>query len=328
MLSSTIKKYFPFFSQTLSFIKFHRKNHRFFIKDDSPVLIVCFDEYGLHGGLADRLKGIISAYHLAMQNNYRFKIHFTRPFELDAYMTEASIKWKAQQSDLHWSIGKTKFLSARDNASSVSSTLKSVQKKYSKIFLYTNLDFLNMLYPRAADLNVIWKDTFHQLFQASPFLINELSKLKSNLDFSNESTGFHTRFTTLLGDFEDVTERSLKPEEYDSFMLQVWEKMTAIYNQHQLKHALVFSDSMRFLEFVKKKSGESGEANITVVPGEPAHSDRSGNDSAAYLKTFLDFYLLSETKQVFLFKTGKMYASAFSKYAATVSGRPFNLIEF
>jgi hypothetical protein len=328
MISAISKKIFPSFFQTLSYIKFHRKNHRFFIKDDHPVLIVCFDDYGLHGGLADRLKGIISAYNLAIQNNYQFKIHFNHPFTLDTYLSEFSINWKAQGTDLKWSFGKTKFLTARDNPTSVLSVIQAVQKKRIKIFLYTNLDFLHVLYPNSTDTGVIWKNSFHKLFQPSALLVKELDKAKLGLCFSNETVGFHTRFTTLLGDFEDVTERVLYGSEYDSFMKIVWKKMIDIYKGYKLKHVLLFSDSIRFIEFVKKESIKYNEVNISIVPGVPAHSDRSGNDEETYLKTFLDFYFLSETKQIFLFKTGKMYASAFSKYAANVSGSPFHLIEF
>ncbi len=111
-------------------------------------------------------------------------------------------------------------------------------------------------------------------------------------------------------------------------MKTVWKKMMDIYKGYKLKHVLLFSDSIRFIEFVKRESIKNSEMNISIVPGVPAHSDRSGNDEETYLKTFLDFYFLSETKQIFLFKTGKMYASAFSKYAAIVSGSPFHLIEF
>ena len=49
---------------------------------DKKRIIICFDGLFPHGGLVDRLKGIISFYEVAKKLDYDFYIYFEHPFPL------------------------------------------------------------------------------------------------------------------------------------------------------------------------------------------------------------------------------------------------------
>ena len=53
-----------------------------FSKSNHATIIICFDGVVSHGGLLDRLKGVISFYEVAKKKNVDFKIHFNHPFHL------------------------------------------------------------------------------------------------------------------------------------------------------------------------------------------------------------------------------------------------------
>ncbi len=275
--------------------------------------MVCFDDYGFNGRLAGRFKGVISAYHLSIVNNYAFKTHFTHPFSLSRFLDENIVTWKASPNDLRWNFCNSKFIQARDNVSSKVTLLGGFKKK--RIFLYTNLDILKLLYGNKLDTDALWKQSFSDLFVPSQFLRESLDLTRSNLRITKDTVAFHARFTTLLGDFQDVTERSLEPFEYEIFMSKVWFKMLEIFWSNKFSHVIVFSDSVRFLKYVELMQIRDSNIRIFVNDAIVVHSDRPGFEIDDYVSSFVDFYLISQCERVYLFKTGAMYASEFSKYA-------------
>ena len=64
---------------------------------------------------------------------------------------------------------------------------------------------------------------------------------------------------------------------------------------------LVTSDSERFL------AKASTLPRTYIIPGKVIHIRYKTTDTSAYMKTFLDMFLLSGAESLVLFKTGKMY---------------------
>jgi len=326
-LKKLIKHLIPTIYHQFSLRKFHFKNHNLFTRTDSEI-IICFDKFGYHGGFVDRLKGIISVYHLAQKYNYKFKIYFNHPFHIDLFFNENRFKWKTNKSDLDWSFLSTKFIYAMDDLSIGDSIIQEMKKGHRKIFIYTNLDLLSKIYFNGEDLIKIWGQTFNELFIPTIFLSEKLLSAERTLNLKPFPIAIHTRFTNLLGDFDDVTERFIKEDEKESFLRKNWEKIKEIHELHNQKQLIIFSDSRYFLDYVDKKILEEYKSNIIVNPGQPIHSDRAGGTVDDYSKAIEDFILLSYCEFVYLLKTGDMYSSSYSKYATYLSNSEFKQINF
>lgn len=326
-MKKLIKHLAPNFYQQISLGRFHFKNHNLFTKTE-PEIIICFDKYGYHGGFVDRLKGIISIYHLSKLYNYKFKIHFDHPFQIELFFNENKIQWKLQKSDLNWSIFNTKFIYALDDLSHGERIIQEMKNGHRKIFVYTNLDLLSKVYLTGEDLTKIWGQTFNELFIPSAFLGEKLLLAQRNLKLKSFPIAIHTRFTNLLGDFDDVTERFIQEDEKESFLRKNWEKIKEIHELHNQKQLIIFSDSRYFLDYLDKKILEECKSNIIVNPGQPIHSDRAGGTVDDYSKAIEDFILLSYCELVYLLKTGDMYSSSYSKYATYLSNSEFKQINF
>ena len=84
---------------------------------------------------------------------------------------------------------------------------------------------------------------------------------------------------------------------------------------------MVTADSEKFLSRAKNLN------NVYIVPGKTGHIDYDRSDDVN-MKTFLDFFLISKAKAVYLAKGPGMYNSAFAKTAALVNNRPFEVYEY
>ncbi len=93
----------------------------------------------------------------------------------------------------------------------------------------------------------------------------------------------------------------------------------------QLKNAYeiyVLSDSISFLNFVKDNS------DYKVLEGKPAHIDfKNAEPNVVHIKTFLDFFFIVNCNKVFQVKKRDMYNSNFSKYAAIVGEKKYEVIK-
>ena len=318
----------PSLFKKISLLKFNWKYHSWRNTKNKKQVIICFDAYGLHGGLVDRLKGIISVYYLSKIYGYDFKINFTHPYHLQDYLIPAAYDWYTDIKDLSWNVFNTKFIDARNTDTELALIQKTFKKGKRKIFIYTNIDFLPQIIKKAAESNVIWSNLFSELFSFSPNLIERVDSYSTEYHISSSAVGIHTRFTTLLGDFEDVTERWLSSSEQVILMQKVWCQIKELYIKENWNQLILFSDSIRFLEFAKFKNAENNAIDLIILPGNPSHSDRSSVITDGYFKSFLDFMMMSRLSAMYSLVTDKMYPSAFPAYAAKLADSPFRLIQF
>lgn len=94
---------------------------------------------------------------------------------------------------------------------------------------------------------------------------------------------------------------------------------------HKDKVLLVTSDSVTFLKRASQIEG------VHIIPGTLIHIDGQKsnipqNPYEIYLKSFLDFYILSEAQKIYRIGTSYMYPSEFPVYAAKVHNIPFESI--
>lgn len=288
-------------------------------KKERKEIIICFDGIFSHGGLVDRLKGIISFYQIAKELDYDFKIRFDHPFALDVFLEPNDVNWKIAGSDIKFNSFSTQVVYLMDNFEA--NPLEIIQQSKAQTFLvYANIDYLSKIIPGKEEVEYqkIWFENFTTLFKKSSFLQEAISALPHP-----PYTVFHTRFTTLMGDFQDTTSHVLSENERQQLIQELLHKIQKSKDAEQADDSVfILSDSVVFLDYIKKNTSYS------VLEGTPKHVDVKGEEASleSHLKTFSDFFFISNADKVYLLKVGKMYNSGFSKYAAIVGHKPFDVI--
>ena len=279
-------------------------------KDFKTGIICMFDGRAYHGGITDRLRGILSTYQFAKKKGWPFYINFTSPFLLEKYLEPNSFDWRIKPDNISYSKTISFPFIIEDEPDLYSSLRMKIGLKLSKpqIHVYSNADTGRGQY----------KLLFNELFRPT-------AKLKSQVDYhlsclGSHYEGFTFRFLQLLGDFKDWLQVTLTEKEAVDLMHRVGEefkKLTAhIGNNEKI---LVTSDSKRFLNYIS-----SIDSRVYVVPGEVKNIDLlKGEYEEAWLKTFIDQQLLMHASKVTLVRTGQMYKSGFPRFAAEIGGVDF-----
>lgn len=313
-----LKTYLGKKRRDLRLLRFHLKqpkpNHTFTKKR----IIMCFNGQVPHGGLVDRLKGIISFYDVAQQLGYDFFIQFQNPFSLSTFLEPNTINWTIDESDTGFSFQNAQLVNVINNFEV--NPLELIKKSSKSIFLvYANVDYLARLNPSKStlDLESIWRSHFNSLFKKSKYLQEALQKVESKSYVS-----IHTRFTSIMGDFVDSTSKVISANERDLLLKQLKVEVDNI-QKTSLAKVYAFSDSTVFLNYISKHT------NAHVLKGVPFHMDSYKGEASieAHLKTLVDFFMISDSEQVYFLKINPMYNSAFSKYAAIIGDKPFLKVE-
>ena len=303
-------------AKQLKLLRFHAKQtstKRF----ERKRIIICFNGQIPHGGLVDRLKGIVSFYEIAKVLDYDFFIQFNNPFLLDTFLEPNTVQWQIKPEAVTYNSKTTKLIYAINDFDVNPLTL--IRESKAETFLvYANIDYLSKIYPEVtgAVLETKWRTCFNELFKKSFLLESKLKGVEKD-----KYIAFHTRFTTLMGDFEDTTELVLSKDEKEALILQLQKKVQMLLQNNDSK-CYGFSDSIQFLNSIKEKE------KVYLVEGNPFHMDNFDANASleGHLKTLLDFFMISESETVYFLKLGKMYHSSFSKYAAIVGNKPFKII--
>lgn len=289
--------------------------------DDISVVFTC-NGWIWHGGLADRLKGIVTVYDWCRRNGRSFKINFSVPFNLQDYLIPDKTDWLPKDIVYNekYSTPKVCLMEPR------TCNKKEIADHQNELFeswMDANLSDTTMqlhIYTNMVRHNVDFGTRFHELFKPCKRLQQEIDYHVSQIGGKYISISF--RFTTLLGDFEDCTGKPLPMEEREVLIEKCLKAVAEIRkNAPAYDKVLVTADSPTFTERVKHLP------DVYVIPGKVGHIDYQHNDDVN-MKTFLDFFMISKAEKVYLARTGKMYNSAFAKTASMVNDRPFEVFEF
>jgi hypothetical protein len=312
-----LKKHIGKKARDFKLLKRHLKQWSF-SKPAKKRIVVCFNGEVSHGGLVDRLKGIISFYDIAKQLDYDFFIQFNNPFNLDEFLEPNLYNWKILDKEVEFVLGKTKLVNCINQFDY--NPLQDIKSSSKSTFLvYSNIDYLSKNNKELSTIEqeILWRNHFNYLFKKTPILEQGLNKIKSNTYNS-----IHTRFTSLMGDFIDSTKAILTEVERTELISQLKTQIEQL-KENTSEQLYVFSDSSVFLNQIK-------ESKIAeVLEGKPFHMDNyaGGSTLEAHLKTMLDFFTIANSRHVYFLRVGKMYNSAFSKYAAIIGNKPFTKIE-
>ncbi|MGB6269798.1 MAG: hypothetical protein WBF67_12400 [Olleya sp.] len=316
----TLKKLKQFLSkqQKESIIFFHYLKHFSFKKPEQKQIVVCFDGLFTHGGLVDRLKGIVSFYQIAKVLDYDFKILFDNPFELSTFLEPNAVDWVLKRSEISWHPTQSKYLYlVNDFKANPLQIIKNSKAK--QFYVYANIDYSKTTFPelKSQALENKWREDFNNLFKKSELLDHKLQAISSE-----SYIAFHSRFTTLMGDFADTTTNILSEEDQEALSHQLLTIINRVIAKND-KKAYVFSDSINFINFIKKHT------DINVVEGNPFHMDNfnKSDNLEGHLKTLIDFFMIAKSEKVYFLNVKPMYNSSFSKYAAIIGNTDFQVLE-
>lgn len=284
----------------------------------NQTIIAMVDGRVVHGGLSDRIRGIVSLYGYCKEKNIPFKLHYVHPFHLEEYLQPADYDWRIYQDQISYHPSEAiPVLLTCDRLPNKHHRryLDQVLKKnpHKQIHIYTNTQFLDKDFTK----------NFSEMFSPSPkikLLVNQYAA-QGNDNFISMTF----RFQQLLGDFKEEGCKILSKEEQEALIGKCMEKADYIRKTfHPDSKVLLTSDSVSFVErFCKEKD------YAFSIPGEVVHIDYTPNASyEIYAKTFIDMLTLSKAKKIYLLRTGEMYRSGFGKRASKISGVDFEEISF
>ena len=274
------------------------------------------------GGLADRLRGILSTYYICKKTGRSFKLHFVSPFNLELYLVPNKYDWRCKESELCFDKHSARVLTLFTTLDSSFQSHKQEQWLYNHIsrtkkqcHVYTNALF---------SYDYDYQQLFFELFKPSVALQQTLNHY---CDILGESyISISCRFLDLLGDFNETQalNASLTDVEKKALIERVLYEIDKLHLQYPNRTILCNSDSITFLNEADKM------AYTYVVPGEITHLEGvvKRDDYKLYEKTFVDFFLIAKASHIYLLKTGLMYDSGFPYAASKLYGKPFDKIVF
>lgn len=275
-----------------------------------PGVILMLDGAIYHGGLTDRLRGILTAYRECRKRRLNFYIYWDTPFKLTDYLIPTDFDWRIDQSEISRSRLNSKAV-VIDDMSDTTSLLRlkaALINPPAQLHLYTNADSAKGEY----------SELYPRLFKPSDRLREEVEKHKQQL--GKHYWAFNTRFLTSLGDFTDWHENVLEEAEQLQLMEKVRDEFLRMAKEIPAESRIHFSsDSKKFLQFIR-----NADPRIYIVEGDIKNIDLNrGNNEDAWLKTFIDQQLIMGADTVVRLQTDRMYPTGFSRFAAEVGQATF-----
>lgn len=272
----------------------------------------------LHGGMFDRLKGIISIYALSKAQGKDFKIHFVHPFFLENYLIPNTYNWKIENNNLiiyHYPNSRPIF--GYGECYEPSRIMKKRKGEVHFYYGYNSLKEINEKYGTSFD----WGELYDELFKPSPHLQKYIVSYKNEI--GGNYIAIHTRFLNLLGEKTETDINPILPEkEQNELKEKISNCIGDIINQYHGYKVMIASDSPNFIAYIQEKFPD-----VYIVPGEISHIGTHDSNDAQNIKMFVDYYLIGGAKKVYSLWTEGMWKSAFPEYAARIGKTDFERIE-
>lgn len=268
-----------------------------------------------HGGLSDRLCGIVSAFMYCQEHNLDFRINFTYPFELSDFLQPKDHDWTIEQTELSYNVFGARPIYLSKVSHKVEEMRKVANLRLSmgakQIHLYSNMSYFT-----PSEFGIY----FNRLFKMSPVLEREVNNNLRSIGWGGYIT-VTFRFQQLLGDFKETGFATIGTEEQRQKLLgSCICTIQNLYLKNNCK-IVVTSDSKTFLDEAAKLE------YVYVIPGNVVHMDFIGKEDvislSTHLKSFVDFFVIANAEKIYLASGGPLYNSSFPHLASWVYGREF-----
>lgn len=271
-----------------------------------------------HGGMFDRLKGLISVYAVSKIQKKEFKIHFSNPFRLENYLEPNEYDWRIDDSEIGYAFPQSRPLFLYGECYAPRRLMKNRQIEAHFYYGFDSLREINARYGTDFD----WGCLYHELFRPTAYLQSYINKFKQEL--GNSYIAIHTRFLNLLGDkMETGINPTLPTDKQEVLMETIYNKIREIaHNGKETRKVLLASDSTKFIQYMQYQ-----DVDIYVIPGKIKHIDTAkSTDDGDIVKMFLDYYMLAGAQKVYSIVANGMWLSAFPEYAAKIGRTEFERI--
>ena len=298
------------------------------LKSQTPLYVFRVDGRVGHGGMFDRLKGMISVYAVAKTQGKGFRVLFTYPFPLEKYLEPRGYDWRLKEGELTEHFPQSRPLFIYGECYHPTRLMKDRRRQTHFYYGYNSLDKINEHFHTDYD----WGKLYHELFRPTAYLQQFIDRHQREV--GSDYIVVHTRFLNLLG---DKTETAINPElpveEREPYMRRIVEEIKSLIGKGEkeqgegdslrtLNRVMIASDSMTFIDYVKRQIPD-----VYVVPGKVKHIDTAGQtDDSENIKMFLDYYLIGGAKKVYNIVGPGMWPSAFPEYAAKIGQTEFERI--
>jgi hypothetical protein len=275
---------------------------------DKKIAIYIADGKIGQGGLADRLRGIVSVYKLCKELDIDFRIYFVHPFCLNEYLVPASYNWIIAANEISYN---KKIANAfyKVNIHKIISNFPArafLKKNYLQYHFYSALKTADDVY------GALFKELFKPSDELQKTINYHLEKI--NGDYISVSL----RFMGLLD--QGFEARNLSNKKRQSYIDRCLEHLKEIHLDNNYKKIFVTTDSQVFLNEISELD------YVYIIAGEIVHiDDKKTHNNGAYMKVFLDFFILANSKKIYLVVDGKMYNSTFPYYASLSNNVPFSV---
>jgi hypothetical protein len=285
-------------------------------------LIFSIDENFQHGGLVDKMKGIVSAYYLSKIASINFYIFFSDPLNPLINIVNSSVINV---------ITDRKHLSFSNKISSpiIWYNYSPISKKYIlrrlknniQIHFYCNINILPVFKKDQSEIIFEWSKIYNDIFKK--YLTNQINPLYIN----NKYIGIHLRFIDLFGDFSDLKISHYSNEHKILCLNWCVDKLNDLFNKYKNFNFLIVSDSKYFLDHCKRLPYVSMNKDKFIINSNNIGHIYINKDLDTFKKTVSDFISLSLCYKVFQIRYSGMHNSDFSRYASYVNLSDFILID-
>ena len=306
----------PFIRKVIDKIK-NRRLYGFYTDAAAKIgvgreLVFMADGRMRHGGLSDRLCGIVSTYNYAKQNNLKFRIYFVRPYRLQDILLPATSDWTIDEKELSYNVEEAIpiYISHQLKYKDVEKYFHNKLLKHhgQQIHLYTNARYF-----KEGD----FAGLFAELFKPAPMLQAMIDENMNRIPKGYVSLTF--RFQQLLGDFKEDGFPTLETEEKKEQLMEKCLKCVEYVKKKTDRSVLITSDSKTFLARAEAKE------NVYTIPGTIRHMEYTQGkaDIAVDMKSYVDFYMLANADTIYLCNIRPLYHSGFPKTASRVYNKPY-----
>lgn len=288
-------------------------------KGNKTIIYMVQPETTFSGGLSDRLRGITSIYAECKRQGLPFKIVF-EPLHLQDYLVPNQYNWQLDDEDICWDTEKVypcTLLTYHHNLRNYLQRFAQrtvlryyLKKDYQQIHIYSNMAIADREF----------SSLFKELFRPSEQLQSLIDFHLMQLGGAKKYISLTFRFRQLLGDFKEGGD-ILPESERESYILKCIKGVEELHSRYPSERILVTSDSKRFLDRL------SHLEYVYVIPGAVVHMGFTFDASQdIYIKSFIDYFMLSYAKKVFQMTDELLFLSGFPKRAAMLTNAPYEEI--
>lgn len=312
------RTYMP--QRVLSYIREHRMSRKFYRQDaavtEYDCMLFCVDGRYKHGGLCDRMWGLLSTYTLSIKAGKPFRVKWITPFNLTTFLQPNKYDWRMPSDSISESSKEVQVFCISNSNDLV------VQERQLDRVLKSTAKQIHVYTPAHAEREH-FSANFHTLFKPAPILLEAIEREQKAIGGKYVSVSF--RFQDALGDFKDDDSPYIPPEQREKLLEESIKVVEEVKKMNPgIDKVLVTADSKTMIDAVKNLPF------VYVIPGEIAHMGFTGTDSeiSAHLKTFLDFFMISGAEKVYFARHPILYRSTFAGTAAAIGNRPYEEIKF